>query len=127
MYFLIKTILIAFITWIAGPTLPWYGAVIVPMAFFIIFPSKGINAFLSGFLGVGLLWLALSFQLNEANGSLLADKMALLFGFNSGNWLILITWGLGGIAGGIGALAGYSARQLVFPNKKKERGGYYSA
>lgn len=69
-------------------------------------------SFLTGFLGVGLIWLLLAWQMDAANASLLSRKIAQLLLSSdvlptNGNWLMLtLTALVGGLIGGGSTLSG---------------------
>ena len=74
------------------------------------------SAFLSGFLGVGVVWLGQILYTNSMNEGLLLDRIGILFGLK-GYWIIIITILIGGITGGFSALTGYHLKTLW---KKKD-------
>lgn len=86
---------------------PWWG--FVPVAFLVAAmihqaPSK---AFAAGFLGMLLAWGGLSWWIDWQNSSLLSKQVAVLFPLQgSSAALILLTGVLGGLLGGVAALAG---------------------
>ncbi|MBM3412744.1 MAG: hypothetical protein FJY19_05120 [Bacteroidetes bacterium] len=86
---------------------PWWG--FVPVAFILAAaihqaPSK---AFASGFLGMLLAWGGLSWWIDWQNNSILSKQVAVLFSLQgSSATLILLTGILGGLLGGMAALAG---------------------
>jgi hypothetical protein len=111
MKFILTTLLTMLLSFIAGLYLPWWSIAIV--AFFaalLIQPRIGFG-FLSGFLGVFLLWSALAFWIDTNNESILSHKIALLFPLGGSTLvLILITALIGGLVGGFAAMAGSSIR-----------------
>ncbi|MBC8082160.1 MAG: hypothetical protein H7Z21_03040 [Hymenobacter sp.] len=109
-------LLILVLAFAAQLFLPWW--VITPLCFGLAAwrGMTGGRAFLAGFLGVGLGWLALAGWLSMRNDGLLAHRVAQLLplGGQSG-LLVLATAILGGLIGGLAALAGAWARRAVPP------------
>jgi hypothetical protein len=119
MKFLIKALLIAGITYFIAPYTPWY--TIVGIGFFVnlIIRSSGVSSFLSGFVGVGVLWLTLAWLIDIENQSLLSNKIAQLFSLPAGWYMMLVAALIGGLATGFGALTGFTLRNLIQPPKKR--------
>lgn len=110
------------------PNLPWWSVAIIAgiIAFLLNTQAK---SFLTGFVAVSLLWGVLAYQLNAANGQLLAQKVSLMFNTNEimdnlGGLnplrLIYLTAILGGCIGGLGAMSGNYARKVFSPITAKE-------
>ncbi|SHK07185.1 hypothetical protein [Hymenobacter psychrotolerans] len=98
--------------------LPWW--VITPLCLVLAFtwPVRGGRAFLAGFLGIGLGWLVLASWLNVRNEGLLAHRVAQLLPLGGHGWLlVLLTALVGGLVGGLAALAGAWGRVAVSPAK----------
>lgn len=111
MKFLLTTLLIFLLSFIAGLYFPWWSVAIVAfLAAFLIQPKIG-PGFLAGFSGVFLLWAALSFWIDINNESILSHKIAQLFPLGGSTLLlILVTALIGGLVGGFAAMAGSSIR-----------------
>ena len=107
MRFFLSLLLIALLSFIAGLYLPWWSISVV--AFLValgIRPSIGLG-FLSGFLGIFLLWFALSFWIDTANESILSHKVALIFPLGGNSLLLMLVTALvGALVGGFAAMAG---------------------
>jgi hypothetical protein len=123
MKFLIKTILIAGIAYFIADFTPWFA--VVGVAFFValLIRSSGIGAFMSGFIGIGLLWIIQSWMIDTENASLLSTKIAQLFSLPAGWYMIIISGVVGGLVAGFGALSGHTLRNLIQAPKKKS--AYY--
>jgi len=109
-------LLIFILAFLAQLFLPWW--VITPLCFGLaaVLGGKGGRAFWAGFLGVGLGWLRLAGWLNIRNDGLLAHRVAQLLPLGGQSWLlVLVTAIIGGLVGGLAALAGAWARQAVAP------------
>jgi hypothetical protein len=107
MKFIVAIILTALLAFAGGL---WFGWWIITIATFVIallVHQRAGKAFLSGFLGVFLLWGALAWWMDIKNEHVLSKKIAevLPLGGNS-LLLILVTALAGGLAGGFGAMSG---------------------
>ncbi len=117
----IKVVLIAGLSFVAQQVLPWYSAVIVAFLVSAILPNGKLNAFLVGFLGVGLLWLVYALIIDIQTNSILTDRVAELFTLSDGNILVAITGLVGAVVGGLGSLTGVYFRLLF----TKDVSAYY--
>ncbi len=109
MKFLLTTLLIFLLSFIAGLYLPWWTVAVVAFLSALLVQPKIGAGFLAGFLGVSLLWAALAIWIDAANESLLSQKIAqLLYLGGSTQLLILVTALAGGLVGGFAAMAGSS-------------------
>src|SRR5688500_991070 len=103
--FLITILLSAFLAFAFGMYLPWWIVALAPFLVSALIAQKPLAAFLSGFIGLFVLWLFLTISINSANGGVLAPKISQIMGLGeSGTMLILITSVVGAIVGGLGAL-----------------------
>jgi len=107
-------LLILLLAALAQLFLPWW--VVTPLCFLLAAwrGGRGGRAFLAGFLGIGLGWLVLAGGLSTQNNGLLAHRMAQLLplgGFPI--LLVLVTAVVGGLVGGLAALAGAWTRTAV--------------
>ncbi len=119
----IKIILIATLAYLVEVYLPWWSVVVVAFLVNALIYTKGSPSFLSGFLGVGLLWLILAWNIDAANASLLSSRVSQLFPIHGTLAILVFTFLVGGLAGGFGALAGSHFSNLI---KKKKDQYYYS-
>jgi hypothetical protein len=85
---------------------PWYTIAIIALVISAIFNESAGTAFLSGFIGVFLLWLFTAITKTWGNEGILVERMSALIGV-SGILLYLITALMGGIIGGFGSITGY--------------------
>ena len=111
MKFVLTTLLIMLLSFIAGLYLPWWSIAIVAfLAALLMQPRIGFG-FLAGFLGVFLMWAAVAFWIDTANESILSHKVALLFPLGGSSLLlILVSAFVGGLVGGFAAMAGSCIR-----------------
>lgn len=123
MKFIVKFIIIAILTVLFEIFLPWWSIALAAFLGGLIVKSRGINAFLAGALGVGLVWLWVAWRIDYVTDSILTEKMAQLFRIENKNLMIGITVLLGSIVGAFAAWTGHNFRSLF---EKKRREGYYS-
>lgn len=111
MRFTLATLLTITLSFIAGFYMPWWSIVLVAFLVALLIKQKIWLAYLSGFIGVFLLWGALASFVHIRNGGLLTQKIAQAFSLN-GNavYLILITALIGGLVAGFAAMSGSSLR-----------------
>lgn len=112
MKFLAAIILTALLAFICGLFLPWWGIAIASLLVAVIVNQSPGKAFLSGFLGVMLLWQGLAWWINMNNQGVLAKKIALVLPLG-GNplYLILVTGIVGGLVAGFAAMSGSFLRK----------------
>lgn len=108
---LLLSALLAYAVGLYG-NLPWWSFVVTNFVIAIIFIQKPANAFLSGALGIGLLWLGLSLFIDSQNQHLLSSKVANILPLN-GSYakLIAITTLIGFLLGGFASLTGSFVRK----------------
>lgn len=113
MRFILSILLTAAISFLAGMFLPWWSIALVAFLVAIFIPQKIGLAFLSGMLGVFILWAILAFWIDVKNNSILSHKISLLMKVGgSSALLIFITALIGGMVGGFAAMAGSSLLPL---------------
>jgi hypothetical protein len=122
MKFLIKFILIALLTVLFEQFLPWWSIALAAFLGGLIIKTKGINAFLAGALGVGLVWIWVAWRIDFRTDSILTAKMAGLFQMENKNLMIALTVLIGSVVGAFSAWTGHNFRSLF---EKKKREGYY--
>ena|SRR5579859_7988358 len=107
MKFIISTLLIALLGFIAGLYGPWWGFAIAAFLVSALIPQKPGLAFLSGFLALFLLWGGLAWSIDAANGSILSRKIAEILPLGgSPVLLILVTALVAALVGGGASLSG---------------------
>ena len=124
MKFIFKVILIAAVCYVVELFLPWWTVALVSFGVNLVLPTKGFNAFLSGFLGVGLLWLGIAWLIDAQSGGLLTGRIAGIFEFTNPIWMIALTGGVGGLIGGLAGLTGTLFRNLR--RSEEVKGSYYT-
>ncbi len=109
MKFLTATTLTAILAFISGLFLPWWGMAITSLLVAVLVHQKAGKAFLSGLLGVFLLWAGLAWWIDMKNNGILSKKIATILPLG-GNTILLI--GVTGLIGGL--IAGFAAMSGSF-------------
>jgi hypothetical protein len=108
--------LILVLAFLAQLFLPWW--IIAPLCFALsaALGTTGGRAFGAGFAGIGPGWLLMAAWLNVSSAGILSHRVAQLLPLGGQGWaLVLLTAVLGGLVGGVAALAGCWARQAFAP------------
>lgn len=103
-----------FLAYVLGiySTVPWWSFAISSFLVSIAIHQKPGKAFLSGFLGLFLLWAGMALLKDSANDHVLSVKVAqLLFKTGSFAVLVLVTGIVGGLVSGLAALTGSYLRK----------------
>ena len=114
MKIIVAIILTAFLAYVTGiySTLPWWSFAITSLLVALAVHQKPGKSFLSGFLGLFLLWAVLAFMKDAANEHVLSAKVAQLLLKNSSSIAIILLTGLvGGLVSGLAALTGSYLRK----------------
>ena len=110
------TALILFAAALAGGFLfPWWWPAVAAYAVGFWRPHSAFTAFSIGLRRHGPAWAGLAALLDQRNHHLLSGRMADLFRPPGGWALVLATGLIGGLMGGLGALAGQTLRAYVKP------------
>lgn len=118
----LRLILIGALTYFLSLFLPWWILVVVSFVVGWLIPGSGLNAFTSGFLGVGIVWMSYAWKLDVANNSLFSSKMLALLPVSDNVVLLALVGLIGGFCGGFAALTGSLIRQ---PKAAQKSGSYY--
>ena len=88
-------------------TLPWWSFAVSSLAVSIAIRQRPGRSFLSGFLGLFLLWAGMALVKDAANEHILSAKVATILPLG-GSYLVLIlvTGIVGGLVSGLAALTG---------------------
>lgn len=112
MKFFISFILTILLSFAACLFLPWWSIAIAAFVVAALIPQKPFKAFLTGFIGLFLLWGGLSFWLSNNNDHILAHKVSqLILSMDNPYLLILATAVIGALVAGFAALAGSYLRK----------------
>lgn len=107
MKFIISIVLTFLLSMALGLFMGWWSIAVAAFIVAAAIPQKPGLAYLSGFLGLFLLWGGLAWWIDVKNQGLLSHKIALLLPLNGSSWLlILITALVGAMVAGFAALTG---------------------
>jgi len=105
MKFIVATILTMLLSFCACLFLPWWSIAIAAFAVSVLIPQAPAASFLTGFVGLFLLWGLLSFWISTKNDDILAHRVSLLLlKSDSPMLLILLSAVIGALVGGFAAL-----------------------
>ncbi|MCU7549173.1 hypothetical protein OCK74_08605 [Chitinophagaceae bacterium LB-8] len=108
MKILVSILLTALLSFIAGIYFPWWSIAVVAFLVAILIRQPIVHSFLSGFLGIFILWTVLALWIDVKNNSILSQKIAQLFSLSSPFLLIIATAFIGALVGGFAAMSGSS-------------------
>lgn len=107
MKLLAAIVLTALLAFVSGLYLPWWSIAVAAFAVAVLVHQKAGKAFLSGFLGLFLLWGGLAWWIDMKNNGILSQKIAELLKLGGNSLLlILVTAFIGGLVAGFGAMTG---------------------
>lgn len=124
MVFILRLVLIAISCFGLGYIMPWWSIVVCAFSISFFLPGNSFNAFLSGFLGIGLVWMVMAWKFDMESGSNMSRKIIDLFPIDDHILLIVVTGLIGAIVGGFSAVTGNTFRQLFIKKKKQS---FYSS
>jgi len=117
MKFLLLFVLSGLTAFFLGPYLPHWGLMLAISVLAAIVGGKGLSAFVSAALAVGLVWLLVPVSIMLQTGSDLPDKMARIMGMDHVFFLMGVTSLIGSLIGGLAAFMGNRFRRLFQKNK----------
>lgn len=109
---------IFFFTWLFNLFLPWWSLLVPAFIFGIWLTEKGVAAFFTGFTAAGLAWLLQALIIDIFNGAVLSSRIAETLSLPAPWFLLLITFIIGGIMGGMGTLSGYLFKNALRPSEQ---------
>ncbi len=113
MKLILALLLTAVLSFLAGLFLPWWSIAIIAFLIALLIPQRIGYSFLSGLLGIFILWALIAFWIDLKNDSILSHKISELFKLGGSSiLLIFVTALIGGLVGGFSAMAGSSLRPL---------------
>ena len=119
--YILSILVTALLSFVSGLYLPWWGIAIAAFLVSAAIPQKPGFSFLSGFLGVFLLWEVLAWWIDNKNNGILSQKIAVLIPLGGSTVLVIVITSLvGALVAGSAALAGCYARRLVYPQPVPE-------
>ena len=105
MKLIVAIVLVALLTFVLGLYFPWWSLAIAALIIGILIHQRAGMAFLSGFLGVFLLWAILAWWIDMKNEGYLSAKISALLPLGGSSiLLILVTAFIGGLVAGFGAM-----------------------
>lgn len=114
--YVLSILVTSLVAFVAGLYLPWWGIAIAAFLVSAAIPQKPAFSFLSGFLGVFLLWEVLAWWIDSKNNGILSQKISSIMGLGGSSvFLIVITSLVGALVAGFGAITGTYARRLIYP------------
>lgn len=120
----LRLILIAVLTYFFSLIFPWWIIVILGLGVGLLIPGGSLSTFISGFVGVGIIWMGHAWNLDAINESKFTLTMLEVLGmFDDPIVLIAFTGFIGGLVGGFATMTGSLFRAQP---KKKAGSGYYS-
>ena len=113
MKFIVSIILTGLLSFVAGLYLPWWTIAIASFAVAGLIHQENGKAFLSGFLGIFVMWSLLLWVIDANNKSILSHKIAYIFPLGGSSFLLIVVTSLiGAIVGGLGALSGSYLKKM---------------
>ncbi len=107
MKFLVTVMLTGLLAFVSGLYMPWWSLAIAAFLIALLIHQNAGRAFLSGFLGLFLLWAILAWWIDMRNQGLLSAKVAKLLPFGGSSiLLILVTAFVGALVAGFAAMSG---------------------
>ena len=122
MKFFLRLILIGVLTYFSSFVAPWWIIVVVAFVGGISLPGNSITVFVSGFLGVGIVWMGYAWMLDTANESRFSSMIGEILTIGDSLLLVVASGVVGGICGGCSAISGSLLRQ---GDPKAKSSGYY--
>lgn len=112
MKIIIACLLTALLAFVLGLFLPWWGIAVAAFGVAALIPQKPWKAFVSGFLGLFLLWAGLAWWIDMNNQGILSTRVAVLLQIPGQTFLLVLITGLiGGLVAGIAAISGSYLRK----------------
>lgn len=114
---ILSVVLTAFAAFVLGEYLPWWSVAVAAFAVSLVINQAPGAAFISGFLGIAILWVAYASWINQLNESILSERIAAVLPLQGSSILLILLTGVtGGLAGGLSAM---SASFLGRPRERR--------
>ncbi len=113
----IRLLLIGSLTYLLSFYTPWWTIFIITFLVSFFIHGSSLNVFISGFLGVGIVWIGVAWYLDFKSNHEFSDKIVQLFPIEESIYLVVISGLIGALCGGFGSLTGNSFK-LLFVKKK---------
>lgn len=108
---------IFFLCWFFTLFLPWWSVLIPSVLLGAWLLDKSFYAFLIGFSAAGAAWFVQALYIHIANNAILSTRVAETLSVGSPWVLLLITFVIGGILGGLGTLLGVQCKHMLKPTE----------
>ena len=119
--YILSILVTALLAFVSGLYMPWWGIAVASFLVSAAIPQRPAFSFLSGFLGVFLLWEVLAWWIDNKNNGILSQKVSVLFGMGGSSVLLIVITSISGaLVAGFGALAGSYLRRLIYPVPRAE-------
>ena len=107
MKFIVSLVLIIILAFTVCLFLPWWTIAITSFIVAVLIPQRPGKSFITGCLGIFLLWGGLSFWISNNNNHILAHRVSMLI-LKADNpyLLILVTALIGALVGGFASMTG---------------------
>ncbi|WP_207433437.1 hypothetical protein [Sabulibacter ruber] len=105
-------LLILLLSLLAQFFLPWWSIAVVCFGVAFLRATRGGQAFLAGFLAIGVTWLGAALFWHLVTDGLLSTRVATMLTINSPWLLMAATVLVAGVVGGISALSGFYVRRV---------------
>jgi len=110
---LVSVFCIALLAFVLGLYLPWWTTALSGFIVSALIYQPPGRSFLSGYLGIFILWGSLAWLTNAFNDSILAARIATILPLGGSVFmLIFVTATTGGLAGGLGSLTASLLRKI---------------
>jgi hypothetical protein len=107
MKFIAAILLTSLLSFVSGLFLPWWGIAISAFMVSLFVPQGRGRSFLSGFVGVFIIWCTLAWWIDFRNNSILSHKIAEILPLGGSVFsLVLLTSFIGALVGGFAGLTG---------------------
>ncbi|MEX0778144.1 MAG: hypothetical protein WD491_00820 [Balneolales bacterium] len=97
--------------------MPWWTIALASAVVSILLGKNGMHAFISGFAGIGLLWLIIAGYIHYVNEGILSNRIAVMMDLPNGLFVIFVTALLGALVGGFSSLTGYLIKDITSGKK----------
>ena len=110
MKLLVAIFLTTLLSFVFGLYLPWWSIAIAAFIATLLIPMRASRGFISGFVGIFVLWAVLAWWIDVKNQHILSKKVAEVFPLGGSSFLlILVTAIIGALVAGFAAIRRRSA------------------
>lgn len=110
------TLLLLVVSWLFPA---WWWILFLPVAFMAASLRNLVSAFGNAFVAGVLAWGSIALFQYVTGSETIANRVAQLFGLQSGVILLLVVMLLAGVIAGVSGMTGAAIRSLLFPKKKE--------